>query len=142
MPHIRITAQQGTFNAASQDKFVTEVTNAVLTAENADPKDPAALALAWVYFNERAKNAVYIGNEHLDAAPIVIQVTTPAGSLNQDSRNKLEVSINAIVNDFIGNFESRLNHWLLMDEIEEGGWASAGIVFSIADVKNAMNIPQ
>ncbi|MBB1438978.1 hypothetical protein H5202_09880 [Shewanella sp. SG41-4] len=142
MPHIRITAQQGTFNTANQDNFVKEITNAVLIAENADPKDPAALSLAWVYFNERAKDSVYIGNEHLDTAPIVIQVTTPAGSLDQASRNKLEVNINSIINDYIGNYENRLNHWLLMDEIEEGGWASAGIIFSISDVKSAMNISQ
>jgi hypothetical protein len=142
MPHIRITAQAGIFEKATQNKFVAEITDAVLMAENANPKDPAAQSLAWAYFDEKPKGNIYIGKEVIDTPPILIQVTTPAGALNQAGRNKLEISVNAIVNDFLGTFDNRLNHWLLMDEIIDGGWASAGIIFSLSDVKTAMNIPQ
>lgn len=142
MPHIRITAQQGTFDKATQNKFVGEVTDAVLSSENANPKDAAAQSLAWTYFNELPKGSVYIGKEIIDTPPIVIQVSTPEGALEQTGRSRLEEKVNAIVNDFVGHFENRLNHWLLMDEIPEGGWASSGIVFSLDDVKGAMNIPK
>ncbi len=140
MPHIRITAQEGTFEKATQDKFVAEITDAILTAEHANPSDDAAQSLAWAFFNELPKGNVYIGKEILETPPVVIQVTTPEGSLDQEGRNLLEQNINAIVNDFVGVFEGRLNHWLLMNEIPGGGWASAGVVFSIDDVKSAMNI--
>ena len=142
MPHIRIKAQEGTFEKATQDKFIAEISDAVLTAENASPTDAGAQSLTWAYFNEIPKGNVYIGKEILDTPPIIIEVSTPAGALNQESRVSLEKHINVIVADFVGEFDNRLNHWLLMDEISEGSWASAGIVFSLDDVKTAMNIPK
>lgn len=140
MPHIRIKAQQGTFEKATQDKFVAEVADAILTAENAPPSDAGAQSLTWTYFQEFPKGNIYIGKETIDTPPIVIELSTPEGALNQETRASLSTAINAIVKDFIGEFDGRLNHWLLIDEISEGSWASAGIIFSLDDVKTAMNI--
>lgn len=140
MPHIRIKAQVGTFEKATQDKFVAEISDAILTAENASPDDDAAQALTWVYFNEFPKGNVYIGKNIIDTPPVVIELSTPEGALNPASRASLSKAVNTIVKDFIGEFDNRLNHWLLIDEISEGSWASAGIVFSLDDVKSAMNI--
>ena len=140
MPLIRITAQQGTFDTATQNKFIEEVTDAVLTAEGANPQDPAAQSLAWAYFTEQEKGDIYVGKQVIDSPPVLIRVTVPAGSLNAGETSALATSINAIVNDFIGPYENRLNHWLLVDEIPESGWASNGVVFSIEDVRGAMNI--
>jgi len=140
MPLIRVTAQEGTFDKATQNKFIEEVTNAVLTAEGADPKNSGAQSLAWAYFTEQKKGDIYVGTEIFDTPPVLIRVTTPIGSLNSDENSELAKSINAIVNDFIGPYENRLNHWLLMDEIPASGWASNAIVFSIEDVRSAMNI--
>ena len=140
MPLIRITAQEGTFNNATQNKFIEEVSDAVLTAEGADPKDPAAQSLVWAYFTEQKQSDVYIGKQNIDTPPVLIRVTAPAGALNRAANEGLAQSINAIVNDFIGPFEGRLNHWLLIDEIPKTGWASNGVVFSIEDVRSAMNI--
>ena len=141
MPLIRVTAQEGTFDKATQNKFMKEITDAVLIAEGANPQDSGAQSLAWAYYAEQAKGDLYIGNQNIDSAPVLIRVTTPKGALNQAANNALAKSINAIVSDFIGAYENRLNHWLLMDEIPETGWASNGVVFSIDDVKSAMNIP-
>ena len=140
MPLIRITAREGMFDTITQNKFIEAVTDAVLTAEGADPKDPAALSLAWAYFTEQNKGDIYVGKQVLGTPPVLIRVTTPAGSLNENENTVLAASINSIVNDFIGTYENRLNHWLLMDEIPENGWASNGVVFSIEDVRSAMNI--
>ncbi|MFT7373090.1 MAG: phenylpyruvate tautomerase PptA (4-oxalocrotonate tautomerase family), partial [Oleiphilaceae bacterium] len=129
MPLIRITAQEGTFDKATQNKFIEEVTDAVLTAEGADPKDPAAQSLAWAYYTEQQQGDIYIGKENIDTPPVLIRVTTPAGALDQAANNALAKSINDIINDFIGIFDGRLNHWLLIDEIPTTGWASNGIIF-------------
>lgn len=140
MPLIRVIAQEGTFDKATQDKFMKEITDAVLTAEGADPRDPAAQSLAWAYFTNQTNGDVYIGKQNISHPPVLIHVTTPKEGLDQSGRNALGERVNTIVNNYIGSFEDRLNHWLLMDEILEGGWASNGVVFSIKDVKSAMNI--
>jgi len=140
MPLIRVTTQEGTFDKATQNKFMEEITDAVLTAEGADPKDSAAQSLAWAYYTEQEKGDLYIGKQNIDTPPVLVRVTTPAGALDEAANNALAKSVNAIINDFIGPFDGRLNHWLLIDEIPKTGWASNGVVFSIEDVKSAMNI--
>ncbi|WP_105167465.1 tautomerase family protein [Pseudoalteromonas sp. T1lg23B] len=140
MPHIRITAAHGTFDKHTQDVFVAKINDAVLRVEQASVTDPGAQSLAWVFFEELPKEDVYIGKENHAQPPVVIRITTPAGSLQQSDRNALALTINDIVNSSIGQFNNRLNHWLLMDEIPVGGWAGAGTIFSIEDVKAAMNI--
>ena len=64
MPLIRVTAQEGTFDQATQNKFIAEVTEAVLTVEGVDPKDPSAQSLAWAYYTEQQKGGVYIGKQN------------------------------------------------------------------------------
>ena len=46
MPLIRVTAQEGTFDKATQNKFMKEITDAVLTAEGASPEDSGAQSIA------------------------------------------------------------------------------------------------
>ena len=140
MPFIRVTTQESTFDKTTQNKIMKEITDAVLTAEGANPEDSGAQSLAWAHYTEKRKGDIYIGKQNIDNAPVLIRVTTPKGALNHAANNPLAKSINAIVNDFIEAYENRLNHWLLMDETPETGWASSGVVFSIEDVKSAMNI--
>lgn len=140
MPLIRVTTQEGTFDKATQKKFIEEVTDAVLTAEGANPKDPAAQSLVWLYYSEQKPSDVYIGKQNIANPPVLIRVTAPSGALDLKANEALAKSINAIVNDFIGPFDDRLNHWLLVDEIPKTGWASNGLVFSIENIKSAMNI--
>ncbi|GAA3921174.1 hypothetical protein [Litoribacillus peritrichatus] len=140
MPLINVTAPKGAFNSTTQNEFMTEITNAVLIAEGASPEDSGANALAWAYFKEHPEGSIYVGKQHPDKVPLLIRITTPKGGLTLEARIQLADTISSIVNKYIGVYEGKLNHWLLMDEINEGGWAGNGHVFSIDDVKAAMNI--
>ena len=76
MPLIRVTAQEGTFDKAAQNKFMKEITDAVLTAEGVSPEDSGAQSLAWAYYTEQGKGDLYIGNQNIDSAPVLVRVTT------------------------------------------------------------------
>lgn len=140
MPLIQITAAEGALNTADQADLNARISNAVLKAERADPSDPAAQALVWSYYQELPNTAVYVGGQRLEHPPLRIAVTTPEGALNAGTRASLVKEIGEIVDDFIGPFDGRLNHWAMLYDLDEGSWAGAGQIFPLAGIQAAMNI--
>ncbi len=140
MPLIQVTAQTKTLTNAQQNDLMSRVSNAVLKAERAPTDFEGARALTWAYFTEAPEGSVYIGGENIDNPPVRIAVTTPEGALNDGTRAELVAEIGEIVDDIVGGFEGRLNHWALLYEVAEGSWAGDGQIFPLAGIKAAMNI--
>lgn len=140
MPLIQVTAPKNTLKKSEQDALMSRISNAVLKAENAPVNDPGAQSLVWAYYDEKPKSAIYVGGENLEAPPLRIAVTTPHGALEESSRESLVSEIGEIVDDIVGTFEDRLNHWAMLYEIDEGSWAGGGQIFPLAGIQAAMNI--
>lgn len=140
MPLIQVTATQGTLNKKDQDSLMTRVSNAVLKAERAPIDYAGAQSLVWAYYNELPEGSIYVGGENLENAPIHIAVTTPEGALNESTRKTLVADIGEIVDDLVGPFEGRLNHWAMLYDLNEGNWAGGGQIFPLAGIQAAMNI--
>ncbi len=140
MPLIHVTATQGTLDKKDQDTLMSQLSNAVLKSEGANISDPAAQSLVWAHFIEQPKGAIYVGGENLDKSPLCISVTTPEGALSDGSRKTLVAEIGAIVDDILGQYEGRLNHWALLYEVNDGSWGGAGSIFHLNDIQVAMNI--
>ena len=115
---------------------MSRLSDAVLKAERAPVNDHVARALVWAYFHEVPEGAIYGGGENLAEAPIRIAVTTPRGALNDMTRKSLVEEIGEIV----GPFEGRLNHWAMLYELNDGGWAGGGQIFRLPDIQKAMNV--
>jgi phenylpyruvate tautomerase PptA (4-oxalocrotonate tautomerase family) len=140
MPLIQISAAKDSLNKSDQNRLVTELSNAVLRAEGASIADPAAQALVWTYYHEHEKAAIYIGGENIDEPPLRIAINTPEGALSESARKTLVKEIGSLVDELLGSFEGRLNHWAMLYEVNEGSWAGAGQVFPLAGIQAAMNI--
>ena len=112
----------------------------VLKAERAPIDDAGAQSLVWAYYHEMNRDAVYVGGETPESPPFRIAVTTPEGALNDDARHTLAEDIAEIIDDIVGPFEGRLNHWLMLTELAEGSWAGGGQIFPLAGIQAAMNI--
>jgi len=140
MPLIQVTAQKDTLTKTKQDDLMTRISNAVLKAERAPTDFEGAQALTWAYFTEAPEGTVYIGGENIDNPPVRVAVSTPEGALNADTRSELVAEIGEIVDDIVGPFVGRLNHWTLLYEVAEGSWAGSGQIFPLAGIKSAMNI--
>jgi phenylpyruvate tautomerase PptA (4-oxalocrotonate tautomerase family) len=140
MPLIQVTVSKGTLRKNEQDDLISRLSNAVLKSEGAPINDPGAQSLVWAYYHEVLDGAVYVGGKNLEKAPIRVDVTTPEGALNDVTRKSLVEEIGVIVDDIVGKFEGRLNHWAMLHELNEGGWAGGGQIFRLADIKGAMNI--
>ncbi|MCW5699869.1 MAG: hypothetical protein KIT00_08515 [Rhodospirillales bacterium] len=140
MPLIQVTAPKGALNKKDQDALMSRLSNAVLKTEGASVDDPGARALVWAYYQEQPDETVYVGGETVEKAPLCIAVTTPQGALNADGREELAAAIGSIVDEFVGPFDDRLNHWAMLYEVDEGSWAGGGQIFPLAGIQAAMNI--
>ena len=140
MPLIQVTASQGTLGKNDQDVLMSRLSNAVLKSERAPINEPGAQSLVWAYYQEIPNGGVYVGGENLETPPIRIDLTTPIGALNDGTRKSLVKEVGDIVNEIIGPYEDRLNHWTMLNELDEGSWAGGGQIFRLADIQDAMNI--
>ena len=140
MPLIQVTALEGTLSKENQDAFMRRISNAVLKAERAPVNDSGAQSLVWAYYDEKPQGTVYVGGENLDKPPVRIAVTTPQGALNFATRKSLVAELGQIVDEFIGSYDNRLNHWAMLYEVNEGSWAGGGGIFPLAGIQAAMNI--
>lgn len=119
---------------------MSRVSNAVLKAERAPVNDAGAQSLVWAYYHEMNADSVYVGGETPKTPPFHVAVTTPEGALNEEARESLAKDIGEIVDDIVGTYEDRLNHWLMLTELDEGSWAGGGQIFPLAGIQAAMNI--
>jgi phenylpyruvate tautomerase PptA (4-oxalocrotonate tautomerase family) len=140
MPLIQVTAPQNALNKPQQDTLMSRISNAVLTAEGAPLADPGAQSLVWAYYQEQPVSKIYVGGENLGQPPFRIDVTTPQGALTEAARGALVKALGDIVDDIVGHYEGRLNHWAMLYEVDEGSWAGGGQVFPLAGIQAAMNI--
>lgn len=140
MPLVHVTAPQESLNKSEQDALIKRLSDAVLTAETASPADPAAQALVWAHYHEQPLGSTYVGGESIDQPPLRIAITTPKGALTPATREALAATVGEIVDDIVGPFEGRLNHWAMLYEVDEGSWAGAGQIFPLAGIQAAMNI--
>lgn len=140
MPLIQVTAPQGAVAKAQQNGFMARLSDAVLKAERAPTEDAGAQALTWAHYLEQPEGTSYVGGRPIENPPLRIAVTTPQGALTAATRGELVAEIASIVDETVGTFEGRLNHWAMLYEVDEGSWAGGGQVFPLAGIQAAMNI--
>jgi phenylpyruvate tautomerase PptA (4-oxalocrotonate tautomerase family) len=140
VPLIQVDAPQGDLDKSQQDALMSQLSNAVLKAEGAPLESAGAQSLVWAHFNEKPKGTFYVGGTRLEKPPFRVAVTTPQGALNDETRTSLVAEIGRIVDDIVGPYESRLNHWAMLYEVSDGGWAGAGQIFRLGDIQQAMDI--
>jgi phenylpyruvate tautomerase PptA (4-oxalocrotonate tautomerase family) len=140
MPLIQVAAPQGVLNKTKQDALMSRLSDAVLRSETASPDDPAAQSLVWAYYREQATGSIYAGGVNSESSPLTIAVTTPEGALNAERREILVAEIGSIVDDLVGAFDGKPNHWAMLYELDEGSWGAGGQIARLADIQSAMNI--
>lgn len=140
MPLIEVDAPQGHLDKSQQDALMSQLSNAVLKAEGAPLESAGAQSLVWALFNEKPEGAFYVGGVLPEKPPYRIAVTTPQGALNDDTRTSLVAEIGRIMDEAVGPYTDRLNHWAMLYEVTDGSWAGAGQVFRLGDIQSAMDI--
>lgn len=140
MPLIHVTAAQGILGKTDQETLIKRLSDAVLKAERAPIGDAGAQALVWAHYHEQPVGTSYVGGVPVKEPPLRIAITTPEGALTSTTRQELVAAVGEIVDDIVGPFEERLNHWAMLYEVDEGSWAGGGQIFPLAGIQAAMNV--
>ena len=139
MPLIQVDAPQGDLDKPQQDALMSQLSSAVLRAEGAPLESAGAQSLVWAHFNEKPEGTFYVGGVPLEKPPFRIAVTTPQGALNDETRKSLVAEIGRVVDDIVGPYDGRLNHWAMHYEVTDGGRAGAGQVFRLGDIHSDLS---
>lgn len=138
MPMIDVTVPKGALSPAVRDDLVKKLTNCLLKWEGAEVESPAAQAIAWVYVHEMEAGAFYVGGAAPAAPRFRLEVTTPQDMLDDERRAGLVGEIAGILEATVGAPARGLNHWVLLKEIKDGGWGTAGRIFRKSDIQAAV----
>jgi phenylpyruvate tautomerase PptA (4-oxalocrotonate tautomerase family) len=137
---MEVDAPQGHLDKTKQDALMSQLSNAVLKAVGAPPESAGAQSLVWALFNEKPEGTFYFGGVSLEKPPFRVAVTTPQGALNDETKTSLVAEIGRIMDEAVGPYSDRLNHWATLYEVTDGGWAGAGQIFRLGEIQSAMDI--
>ena len=143
MPLIQVGAPKGAMCKEKQNTFMKKLSDAVMKSEGATIGDKGAESLTWAYYNEIEKESCYLGGNIIDKQPIYITVTTPQDAISVESKKVLTQEVKLMVDDAIGEYDDRLNYWLIfLNADADDTWGAAGQLFTLSQIKSVMSIEE
>jgi phenylpyruvate tautomerase PptA (4-oxalocrotonate tautomerase family) len=127
--------------ALAQDReqqLVAVLTDVLLRWEGADPSNPVARSIAWVWVHRPA--LVFAGGEHSAEPRYKVVATVPEGQLDHARRAGLVREVTEAVLDAEDGAHPRDPYrvWVFTDEVPDGSWGGGGQVFRLADIAGAV----
>ncbi|PRY41743.1 tautomerase family protein [Umezawaea tangerina] len=134
MPRLDAYIPEGALTAEAEDELLSTLTDILLRNEGADPRDPTARSIAFVWLHRPAK-VFRAGAAH--EAPIYrFEPRVPEGQYDEERRRAMVEEITAAVLDAERGAYDRdaLRIWVFPTEVPEGSWGAAGRVWRLADI--------
>lgn len=132
MPQIQLTVPVGALTSEGAAGIQTDLAAALLRWEGA-PDNDFFRSLAWSYLHEIPAGAQITA---ADTAPrFRVDVTVPAGALNDERRAGLVTEVTDLVLAAAGlGPDQALRVWVLIHEQADGTWGAGGRIFRHADL--------
>jgi phenylpyruvate tautomerase PptA (4-oxalocrotonate tautomerase family) len=134
MPMLDAYIPDGALDADSEQRLMARLTDVLLEHEGADPSDPNARSIGWVFLNRPAQ--VYVGGEPAALPRYRIVASVPEGQLDAERRAAMVAAVTDAVLDAEpeGRDKDPFRVWVFTHQIPEGTWGSGGRVFGLADI--------
>lgn len=134
MPMLDVTIPEGALSAEAEQRLLARLTDVLLEHEGADPTNPVARAVAWVYLHRPA--ALFVAGEPADAPRDRIVATVPQGQFDDERRRAMVAAVTETVLDAEdGTYPRDPNRvWVFPTEMPEGSWGAGGRVVRLADI--------
>jgi phenylpyruvate tautomerase PptA (4-oxalocrotonate tautomerase family) len=131
MLHIR---REGALAAEAEDQLLSDLTDILLRNEGADPSDPAARSIAWVYLHRPA--SLFVGGEPADEPRYRFIASVPEGQFDDERRQAMVEAVTERVLDAENGAYERdpLRVWVFANEIPDGTWGGGGRIVRLADI--------
>jgi phenylpyruvate tautomerase PptA (4-oxalocrotonate tautomerase family) len=143
MPMLDVYIPEGALPAAAEQELLAKLTDILLVHEGADPTDPFARSIAWVFLHRPAQ--VFVVGAPADAPRYKIVPTVPEGQFDDERRSAMVVAVTEAVLDAEDGAHPRdpMRVWVFPTEMPDGTWGAAGRINTLADIAGlAMRDPE
>jgi len=134
MPMLDAHIPAGALSPDAERELMSQLTDLLLRHEGADPSDPRARAIAWVFLHRPAE--VFVAGERAAEPRYRFIASVPEGQFDDERRA-------AIVRDFTDAVMRAENNahrydanrvWVFTNEVPDGTWGGAGRINTLADI--------
>ena len=134
MPMLDAFIPEGALPPEAESSLLSELTDILLRNEGADPADPAARSLAWVFLHRPA--SVFVAGKPASAPRYRIVASVPEGQFDDQRRRSMvrEVTEAVLAAEQGGYPPDPMRVWVFASEIPDGTWGGAGRVNTLADI--------
>lgn len=134
MPMLDAFIPEGALPADAEKKLLSNLTDILLKHEGADPSDPAARSIAWVFLHRPA--SVFAAGEPAEEPRYRFVPSVPEGQYDDERRKAMvEAVTEAVLDAEDGAYERNpMRVWVFPSEIPDGTWGAAGRIVTLADI--------
>jgi len=134
MPMLDAFIPDGALTPEAETKLLSDLTDILLEHEGADPTDPAARSIAWVFLHRPV--SVFVAGERADEPRYRIIASVPEGQFDDERRRAIAEAITeAVLDAEHGAYERNpFRVWVFANEIPDGTWAGGGHIATLADI--------
>jgi phenylpyruvate tautomerase PptA (4-oxalocrotonate tautomerase family) len=136
MPMIDVTLPEGALSAEARDALADRLTTTLLHWEGAGDF-PMARQIAWVYFDERPADGLYVAGNRAEQPRYRVLVTIPEGAITEDERKAgLVEALTRDILDAEGSDgdDAAFRVWVFIHEVPDGHWGGGGRIFRLRDI--------
>jgi phenylpyruvate tautomerase PptA (4-oxalocrotonate tautomerase family) len=134
MPMLDVTIPEGALSEEAERALLSRLTDVLLEHEGADPTNPVARSVAWVFLHRPA--AVFVAGEPESEPHYRVVVTVPQGQFDDDRRAAMVAAVTESVLDAEDGMRRRdpSRVWVFPTEMPDGTWGAAGQIVRLADI--------
>jgi phenylpyruvate tautomerase PptA (4-oxalocrotonate tautomerase family) len=134
MPMLDAYIPEGALHPADEKELVAKLTDILLEWEGADPTNPVARSIAWVFLHRPTE--VYVAGEVPDEPRYRIVASVPEGQLDAQRRQGMVEAVTKAVLDAEpeGRSSDPFRVWVFASSVPEGTWGGGGRIVSLADI--------
>jgi phenylpyruvate tautomerase PptA (4-oxalocrotonate tautomerase family) len=124
----------GALPADAENALLSRLTDILLRNEGANPADPRARAIAWVFLHRPA--AIFVAGERASEPRYRLVASVPEGQFDADRRAALVREVtDAVLAAENGAYPPDPQRvWVFPNEIPDGTWGAAGRIHTLADI--------
>jgi phenylpyruvate tautomerase PptA (4-oxalocrotonate tautomerase family) len=134
MPLLEAYIPQGALEPDAEDALLARLTDVLLEHEGADPSNPQARALAWVYLFR--PEALFVAGERATLPRYRGVVSVPEGQFDDERRQAMVAAVTEAVLDAEpeGRDRDPMRVWVFPTDVPDGTWGGGGRIVTLADI--------
>jgi len=134
MPMLDAYIPAGALSPVAERALISQLTDLLLRHEGADPADPRARAIAWVFLHRPAE--VFVAGESVAEPRYRFIASVPEGQFDDERRAAIVRDVtDAALRAENGSHPYDPNRvWVFTNEIPDGTWGGAGRINTLADI--------